>query len=364
MDSVPVCNTYQIKVSLRGAKPPIWRRLLVPSSISLATLHHVLQVAMGWEDAHLHQFKHGDSRYGVPDGEGFLPTISEADVRLDTLLRAPKERLIYEYDFGDSWEHVVLLEKVLPAGPEITPLQCTGGRRACPPEDVGGIWGYTEMLEALEDPDDPENAERLEWLGELDPTFFDSAVVNRQLASISVEEGVDQVEPSHSVPRSVVDAIWERFDVMDEKEAKRLVKRWHRKQPNLVEFVVGFLQELDTGTRELGLFLAVLAMESFRAGPARKLKKVSAAGIERCLQTNMAELEEVEQDEPDEDDEELDDLSLPFPTEEPALMACIAEIVADEGPFEEEEGPELQDLASLFLALETVVDCLHAAARF
>jgi len=362
MESVPACNTYQIKVSLHGAKPPIWRRLLVPSSIRLATLHHVLQVAMGWENDHLHQFKHGGHFYGVSDGVDFPPIIDEEEVRFDTLLRAPKEWLIYEYDFGDSWEHVVLLEKVLPADPEVTRLQCTGGRRAGPPEDVGGVWGYSDMLEALENPDDPENAERLEWLGEFDPTLFDREAVNRQLASIRVE-AEDEVEPSHSVPRSVVDDVWERFNRMDAKEADSLLKRWHRKQPNLLDFVIGFLQEIELDARELGVFLALMAMESFRAGPARKLKKVCVAAIERCVQTNMAELGEIEQDAPDEDDEELDGLSPPFPTAEPVLMACIGEVVADEGPFEE-DGSELQALAGLFLTLKTVVDCLHAASRF
>lgn len=126
---------YQLKVTLNGIRPPIWRRLLVPSSYSLRDLHDVLQVAMGWTDSHLHQFAARGVLYGKPDAEFGLERVNEKRVRLDEVLRAEKEAMTYEYDFGDSWEHKVVLEKILGhAGAEAGP-SCIAGARA----STGGL---------------------------------------------------------------------------------------------------------------------------------------------------------------------------------------------------------------------------------
>ncbi|MDN5933435.1 MAG: plasmid pRiA4b ORF-3 family protein, partial [Pseudonocardia sp.] len=177
-------STYRIKVTLRGVRPPIWRRLLVPSDTTLAGLHDVLQVAMGWLDGHLHMFTVGDRLFGPPDPDADPGQRDEATVRLDELLRATGDRLRYEYDFGDGWEHDVVLEAV-ETGPSAAP-RCTAGRRACPPEDCGGPGGYAELLAALGDPGHPEHAERVEWVGpHFDPAAFDRGEIDAGLAALA-----------------------------------------------------------------------------------------------------------------------------------------------------------------------------------
>ena len=173
---------YQVKVTLKGSKPPIWRRILVASDTRLGKLHRILQDVMGWTDSHLHQFIVGQTYYGVPDPDFDMDVRSERTVPLNRVLQEPKDKIIYEYDFGDSWEHELLLEKVLAADPTIRYPVCVTGKRACPPEDCGGIWGYVELLEALASPDHPEHASMIEWAGDdFDPEAFDLEDVNSML---------------------------------------------------------------------------------------------------------------------------------------------------------------------------------------
>jgi hypothetical protein len=180
--------TYQIKVGLRGAKPPIWRRLLVPADISLADLHDVVQVAFGWDDGHMHVFETPYGDFGRA-GRG-LGHRAEAPVTLEQVAPRAKDKIRYIYDFGDDWQHEILVEKVLERDPatSVLPL-CTGGRRAAPPEDCGGIWGYAELMELVADPRNPDHQERLDWLGlddasQFDPAAFDVDEVNRALVGL------------------------------------------------------------------------------------------------------------------------------------------------------------------------------------
>lgn len=172
---------YQLKITLKRSKPPIWRRVQVRSEITLARLHDVIQIAMGWTDSHLHQFLvHGEA-YSQPDFEmdELNPEVSdENNVPLWRLVGL-RDSFVYEYDFGDDWEHVIVVEKVLPVGEGILYPRCLAGKRACPPEDVGGIWGYQDFLIAINNPTHPEHREMLEWVGgAFDPAAFDLADVN------------------------------------------------------------------------------------------------------------------------------------------------------------------------------------------
>jgi hypothetical protein len=179
-------SIHQLKITLKGSKPPIWRRVLVPSDTSLPKLHAIFQVVMGWQDYHLHQFTVGETSYGEPDPDGMLNLRNERNVRLNRIAPAAKHRFAYEYDFGDGWDHAVLVEKVLPPEPGATYPVCIAGKRACPPEDCGGIWGYADFLEAISDPDHEEHDSMLEWIGgEFDPEAFDLAEVNRRLRSLA-----------------------------------------------------------------------------------------------------------------------------------------------------------------------------------
>jgi Plasmid pRiA4b ORF-3-like protein/Domain of unknown function (DUF1841) len=175
---------YQVKVTLRGAKPPIWRRLRLPAATTLAQLHQVIQVAFGWEDAHLHAFEVGGRRYSRPDFELWDEAADEDKARLRDLAARPGTRLRYTYDFGDSWEHDVRVEDILPSD-GLPHAVCLTGRRAGPPEDCGGVWGYAELCDILADPDHPDHAERVDWLGHpYDPAAFDKDAVNASLARI------------------------------------------------------------------------------------------------------------------------------------------------------------------------------------
>jgi hypothetical protein len=171
---------YQLKVTLQGIRPPIWRRIEVPSDINLARLHYLVQSAMGWTDSHLHMFECEGVRFGVPDPEfDFEEMVDERSVRLGELLEAPKQRLDYVYDFGDDWNHRIVLEKIHPlperkGGKGKFHPRCTAGRRACPPEDCGGEPGYAELLEVISNPRHPEHRDMKDWLGEhFDPERFE-----------------------------------------------------------------------------------------------------------------------------------------------------------------------------------------------
>lgn len=187
MAAKPLRLIYQIKVTLTGIRPPIWRRLLVRSDITLEQFHEILQDAMGWMNCHLHQFEHADEVYGMEvQNELALDfddeVADEGKHRLSELLRWEKDALIYEYDFGDSWRHKVVLERMFPFDPRAPLAQCAKGKRACPPEDCGGSWGYLEMLRILGDPEDAEYEETWEWVGEdFDPERFDLNEINQLL---------------------------------------------------------------------------------------------------------------------------------------------------------------------------------------
>jgi len=168
-----VASVHQLKVVIIGTKPPAWRRVVVPSRITLGDLHEVLQATFGWWNYHLHDFEIDGVRYGVDDDDEWSPTADEHQARLDQL--APQgSSFIYTYDFGDNWEHKIVVEKVAPADPTVAYPVCTGGRRACPPEDCGGVWGYQHLLEILADPSHEEHESMLEWVG----GPFDSAAFN------------------------------------------------------------------------------------------------------------------------------------------------------------------------------------------
>jgi len=171
---------------LRHIHPPIWRRIQVAGDTRLGKLHHVLQVVMGWTNSHMHAFVIGDDTYGEPelDDTGDLEMENERNVRLDKIAHKG-DTLVYEYDFGDSWEHELKIEKVIPPESGARYPVCLAGERACPPEDCGGPWGYEQMLQVLNDPDHEEHEEMREWVGEeFNPERFDLGEANRQLKGV------------------------------------------------------------------------------------------------------------------------------------------------------------------------------------
>jgi hypothetical protein len=182
--------TLQLHVTLNDIEPPIWRRFWVEDTITLPRLHEVLQIVMGWQDVHLHQFITGSTHedqlfYGVPDDDDFgdpefmARQRDEARVRARKLLPLEGDSITYEYDFGDGWEHQLLLEKVVSVDRDGPGLPwCLEGRRACPPEDVGGTGGYGDFLEAFSNPHHEEHGPMRKWGGDFDPERFDRNAVN------------------------------------------------------------------------------------------------------------------------------------------------------------------------------------------
>jgi hypothetical protein len=178
-------HVYQLKISLKGARPPIWRRVQVAGDITLGQLHQIIQASMGWYDSHLHLFQVGRMEYGQPAPEDDFDIDDEDSITLNQVTRREKFKFAYTYDFGDSWDHEILVEKILPADPETRYPVCIKGKRACPPEDCGGVWGYAEFLEAIQDPEHSEHDSMLEWVGDdFDPEYFDLEEVNQALSQI------------------------------------------------------------------------------------------------------------------------------------------------------------------------------------
>ena len=172
-------SIYQFKVTLHYVQPTIWRRFQIASTDTMEDLHIVLQIVMGWTDSHLHEFSKSKERYGVPDEEFPSDIHDEINFRLEQVLKKEKDKLSYVYDFGDGWEHEVLLEKILPFDTTAVLPLCLEGERACPMEDVGGPPGYEMFLEAITDSSHPEHDELLEWSGgDFDPEHFDLAQTN------------------------------------------------------------------------------------------------------------------------------------------------------------------------------------------
>jgi hypothetical protein len=188
----PKTDLYQLKVVLIGSDPAIWRRVLIPKDGTLGWLHAVLQVTMGWTNSHLHHFFIGKTRYSDPQFDddvafGDKPDADEAKATLAQVLSdKPGNRFLYEYDFGDSWQHEITVEKLLPAGAVAAKVAtCLDGARACPPEDCGGVWGYANLLKALKNRRHPEHKTMREWIGGgWDAETFDAAKVNHWLKKL------------------------------------------------------------------------------------------------------------------------------------------------------------------------------------
>lgn len=160
---------YQLKITLLGIKPLIWRRFQVEDDTTFKELHEIIQIVMGWENFHLHNFS----------------CVEDESIKLSRILIQEKLEFFYTYDFGDEWEHHILVEKILPTNPNsIYPL-CLAGKRACPPEDCGGDWGYLHILKILQKPSHPEYRERKEWVGRrFKPEYFDVKDVNKNLLDL------------------------------------------------------------------------------------------------------------------------------------------------------------------------------------
>jgi hypothetical protein len=170
----------QIKIKLLGVtKPPVWRRVQLRADTRLDQLHEILQAALGWENYHMHVFSLGEEEFGIPDPE--LGFGDERQVTLGELIDLGA-RFRYTYDFGDDWEHEILVEDLLDADPHTHYPALVAAKGACPPEDCGGPWGYADLKQIIADPNDEQHQERLQWLSLDNATDFDpNAIATDQL---------------------------------------------------------------------------------------------------------------------------------------------------------------------------------------
>jgi hypothetical protein len=168
VESTGSVSLYQLKITLMYSDPAIWRRVVVPANFKLDRLHQFIQRVMPWTDSHLHQFIVGRTCYGRPDPEFAdkgSETLNEKHYTIADIAPGAKKKFIYEYDFGDGWEHEIVVEKVLPPDAGFKRVICLAGENACPPDDCGGIGGYYEMLKIIADPKHPDHGHMKEWLG-------------------------------------------------------------------------------------------------------------------------------------------------------------------------------------------------------
>lgn len=178
---------YQFKITLKGADPPIWRRIQV-KNCTLDKLHEHIQTAMGWTNSHLHQFiingvLHGDPELLLEGFEDDPELVDSLDTRIVEIVPEGSKRLKfqYKYDFGDGWEHEIVFEGCLKAKKGCRYPVCVEGERACPPEDVGGVWGYEAYLWAVSDPEHEEHESFIEWREPTDPEVFDAKAATKMM---------------------------------------------------------------------------------------------------------------------------------------------------------------------------------------
>jgi hypothetical protein len=226
--STKTAPSYQLKITLDDIHPPVGRRFLVSSNITLGKLHDVIQIVMGWQDYHLHMFTIDGHIYGDPEDDEFgdLGTLDELDYRLRKVVLREGQQFHYEYDFGDGWRHTLRLEKILPPDPKTFLPVCLMGKRACPPEDVGGVWGYAHFLEALSDPTHDEHEEYLTWAGvQFDPEAFDLERINRRLRHLKRTPNASDAWPTEEGS----------FDLQDEPESTPWVTLLNEEHHRAVE---------------------------------------------------------------------------------------------------------------------------------
>lgn len=181
-------DAYDLHVALRDIRPAIWRSIQVPLELTLDQLHHVLQIVLGWQNSHLHDFQVNQLRFGMIDVEDERFAVDECGAPLGAIATIGST-FLYRYDFGDSWEHDVHVRSVVEYNANTRsapPLRCTDGARACPPEDCGGTHGYASMLEVLAKPRHEEHADMKRWVGRgYDPEKFNQTAVNKKLSALS-----------------------------------------------------------------------------------------------------------------------------------------------------------------------------------
>lgn len=182
-----VAEAYQFKITLKEVDPPIWRRIQV-QDCTMETFHVLVQIAMGWENGHMHEFVVGKRHIGEPFD---VDIEDETSVRLSDIIPTlgKKKSFEYVYDFGDDWRHSIVFEGTKPPNPKLKHPACIAGERACPPDDIGGPYGYEDFLEAISDPDHDRHEDMLDWMGEFDAEEYDAQAATKEMHEFVRQHG-------------------------------------------------------------------------------------------------------------------------------------------------------------------------------
>jgi hypothetical protein len=258
---------YQMKVMLADIEPPIWRRFLVVSDITLHKLHLILQTIMGWENYHLYEFTIDDKLYGEPDDEYEQDINRASRFRLSQVIHTEEQEFLYVYDYGDNWDHKIVVEKMLPVDQNAIYPFCLEGELACPPEDCGGVTGYMDMLEIISDPEHEEYKHIIAWLGgSFVPERFDMRSINKELVRHRHEwrsmalSGLGSSQIAPAIDRSIAiikikppflewlnnvsaDDMNITMDVLNSDCAIFLIPEFDRKE-EAIGFIEGFYKEI------------------------------------------------------------------------------------------------------------------------
>jgi hypothetical protein len=183
----PNSEGIRIRISLKGSDPEIWREIGIPADLRLSELHEIIQIVMGWQNVHLHQFFHKKQIFGVPNLDDWQEVLDEDEYFASEFLLRKGSRITYEYDFGDSWIHEIVRMGKLKKGDPL--FEVTDGAMACPPEDCGGVWGYQQLLQALENELHPEHKNYTEWVGgSFDPKKFDPEKISERIRQVLITD--------------------------------------------------------------------------------------------------------------------------------------------------------------------------------
>lgn len=282
---------YQIKIVLLGTRPPIWRRVLVPADFTLAQLHDVVQATMSWEDCHFHQFYIGNRRFGVPDPNDALmggsPTVNEKKACLANVLNKIGSKATYIYDFGDSWEHALTVEKIVAAESNVAYPLCTDGKLAGPPEDCGGIPGFYHMLEALSDPNHEDHEDMRDWIDSFDPEAFSVDAVNQRMRKIFRSSRKPKrtrvAKPESAVPRPSMEDLQAMLQTIETALERPRSKQRQRIRPDKKV-------PLELNDRERELILEHTFADEELTNPLRVVPKAGEPPIFRFTLDDWEEL--------------------------------------------------------------------------
>ena len=237
-------KVYQFKITLKGLQPPIWRRIQVPENYTFWDLHVAIQDVMGWQDYHLHVFEMAEPRsgemmaIGVPAEDDLFDrrTLPGWTQTLPSFFSVENDTAEYTYDFGDNWQHKVKLEKILPRVEGTSYPVCLKGKRTCPPEDCGGVWGYQDLLESLSDPKTADDDESVQWVGgDFDPDHFEAADVYFHDPRLRWEYAFGNLEEDDDNGGEEEAAADEDYGMLRVLNRQRLHRLWEKAKSNDLE---------------------------------------------------------------------------------------------------------------------------------